>query len=431
MDAAVVEKVRKNAKVVKKSAEPKRKKIVLNFIQKVEILEKLKAGIRVVDLAKEYNIGLSTVCDIRKYGDEKLVQYRKDNLFSLTRKTFKAPDFPLLDKALRLWVYQERTRNYTLTDALFAAKALHFFQHLYPDTNKPFKASYGYVDKFCKRYEISLRNEPSRMYADLAKLDAFIADFHSLGYAPDQIYNADECGLNFRELPVLSTSKQSITLLLCANATARHRLPLLVVNNTARPACFHVNTATHTRHIDKAALPVRYVHSPNAWITLEIFEQWFQDEFVPRVRAHLSSLHLEEKAILLIDNCPAHPMKLESPDGKIKALFLPPDSSSLILPMNQGPVAYLKRKYRTNLLRSSALDESFLKTFSVKSAIYSLANLWRELPEELLCASWHKLRTNMDVKYEYEKIDMNEVRSLCYYFNRFYQTGYSDICVCS
>jgi len=127
-------------------------------------------------------------------------------------------------------------------------------------------------------------------------------------------------------------------------------------------------------------------------------------------------------------------MKLESPDGKIKALFLPPDSSSLILPMNQGPVAYLKRKYRTNLLRSSALDESFLKTFSVKSAIYSLANLWRELPEELLCASWHKLRTNMDVKYEYEKIelrtnmdvkyeyekiDMNEVRSLCYFLYSF------------
>lgn len=125
---AAVEKVRKNAKVVKADATPKRKKIVLNFTQKVEVLEKLKSGIRVVDLAKEYNIGLSTVCDIRKYGNEKLLQFRKDHLFSMNRKTFKAPDFPLLDKALRIWVYQERTKNYILTDAIFATKALQFFK---------------------------------------------------------------------------------------------------------------------------------------------------------------------------------------------------------------------------------------------------------------------------------------------------------------
>jgi hypothetical protein len=124
----VVEKNRKNAKVARVNSTPKRKKIVLNFTQKAEVLEKLKNGIRVVDLAKEYNIGLSTVCDIRKYGDEKLLQFRKDHLFSMNRKTFKAPDFPLLDKALRLWVYQERTKNYVLTDALFAAKALYFFK---------------------------------------------------------------------------------------------------------------------------------------------------------------------------------------------------------------------------------------------------------------------------------------------------------------
>ncbi len=410
-EVIVIEKIRKNAKVVKKNTEPKRKKIVLNFIQKCEILEKLKSGVRVVDLAKEYNIGLSTVCDIRKYGDEKLVQFRKENLFSMTRKTFKAPDFPLLDKALRLWVYQERTKNYTLTDAIFAAKALEFFKHLYPDAKKAFKASYGYVDKFCKRYEISLRNEPSKMYADLAKLDSFIIDFQSLNYSSEQIYSADECGLNFKEIPVLSPSKQSITLLLCCNATGKHRLPLLVINNNSNPACFEVNTGTKKHQIDKAALPVRYSHSPKAWITLEIFEQWFHDEFVPKTRAHLNSLNLEEKAVLLIDNCPAHPMKLESSDGKIKALFLPPDSSSLIMPMNQGPITYLKRKYRTNLLRNSVFDESFLKNYNVRSAIYSLVNIWREMPENLLCSSWQKLRINLDIHYQYEKIDMNEVQN--------------------
>jgi hypothetical protein len=224
-----MEKVRKNAKqpVDPTLATPKRKKIVLNFVQKVEILEKLKSGIKVADLASQYNIGISTVCDIRKNGDEKLLQFRRDHLFNLQRKTFKAPDFPLLDKVLKLWVYQERTKQYALTDALFSAKALSFFRELYPNSTKQFKASYGYVDKFCRRYDISLRNEPSKMYADLSKLDAFIMDFLELDYSPEQIYNADECGLNFEELPVINQSKQKVTLMLCCNASGKHKLPLV------------------------------------------------------------------------------------------------------------------------------------------------------------------------------------------------------------
>lgn len=316
--AKEVEKVRKNAKCPRVDSTPKRKKIVLNFIQKVEVLEKLKKGIRVVDLAKEYNIGLSTVCDIRKYGDEKLIQFRRNHLFSMNRKTFKAPDFPLLDKALRLWVYQERTKNYLLTDALFASKALFFFKDLYPDSKKPFKASYGYVDKFCKRYEISLRNEPSKMYADLSKLDAFILDYHDLNYTPDQIYNADECGLNFNHIPILNESTKKLTLMLCSNASGRHRLPMVLVNNTSSPPCFQIDDGTKKRQIDQSTLPVRYTYSPKAWMTLEIFEQWFYEDFVPKVREYLASIHQEQKALLLIDNCPAHPMKLESADGKIK-----------------------------------------------------------------------------------------------------------------
>lgn len=81
------------------------------------------------------------------------------------------------------------------------------------------------------------------------------------------------------------------------------------------------------------------------------------------------------------------------------------------MPMNQGPIAYLKRKYRTNLLRNSVLDANFLKEYNVKMAIYSLANLWQELPEDLLRSSWHKLKTNLNIEYNFEAIDMHEIRS--------------------
>ena len=84
------------------SPTPKRKKVVLNFVQKFEILDKLKAGVKVADIAQEYNIGVTTVCDIRKNGDEKLLKYRKENIFNLSRKSSKSSEFPLLDKALKI-----------------------------------------------------------------------------------------------------------------------------------------------------------------------------------------------------------------------------------------------------------------------------------------------------------------------------------------
>ncbi len=79
---------------------PKRKKVVLSFVQKFEILDKLKAGMKVSDIAIEYNIGVTTVCDLRKNGQEKLLKYRKENIFNLARKTSKSSEFPLVDKVI-------------------------------------------------------------------------------------------------------------------------------------------------------------------------------------------------------------------------------------------------------------------------------------------------------------------------------------------
>jgi len=68
-----------------------------------------------------------------------------------------------------------------------------------------------------------------------------------------------------------------------------------------------------------------YHNSKNAWMTGDIFEEWFQKLFVPSVEAHLRWLQLEPKALLLLDTCPAHPPAdvLVSRDGRIKVSYLP------------------------------------------------------------------------------------------------------------
>jgi hypothetical protein len=83
---------------------------------------------------------------------------------------------------------------------------------------------------------------------------------------------------------------------------------------------------------------VIYKNSSCAWMACDIFASWFENEFVPSVRRHMCSKKLEEKALLLLDHCPAHPSAdvLKSKDGKIKAVFLPKNATALIQPVDQG-----------------------------------------------------------------------------------------------
>jgi hypothetical protein len=42
-------------------------------------------------------------------------------------------------------------------------------------------------------------------------------------------------------------------------------------------------------------------------MTQAIFLLWFNDDFVPTVKNYLCSWKMDEKALLLLDNYPAHP----------------------------------------------------------------------------------------------------------------------------
>ena len=66
-------------------------------------------------------------------------------------------------------------------------------------------------------------------------------------------------------------------------------------------------------------------------------------EFVPAVKRHQCLQNIRSpKALLLIDNCSAHPDELSSRDGSVKCMFLPPNTTSLIQPMDQGVLQAVK-----------------------------------------------------------------------------------------
>ena len=118
------------------------------------------------------------------------------------------------------------------------------------------------------------------------------------------------------------------------------------------------------------------------------------------MKKHLIQRGLTPKALLLLDNAPAHPdcSVLVSQDKAIKAMFLPPNTTALIQPMDQGVLEALKRRYRRLMLQKLLLQDQAgqsviegLKNINIKDVVYMSAAAWDDIPALTLTRSWNKL----------------------------------------
>ena len=71
------------------------------------------------------------------------------------------------------------------------------------------------------------------------------------------------------------------------------------------------------------ALPVIYKSQRNVWMNSEIFAEWFKKDFVPVVKRHQRAPNIirSPKALLLMDNCSAHPEELKLAIGLLPVCF--------------------------------------------------------------------------------------------------------------
>lgn len=219
----------------------------------------------------------------------------------------------------------------------------------------------------------------------------------------DQIYNADESGLFYKLLPQKTLahqaeasapgrkmSKQRITFMPCSNASGTHKMRLLVLGKSQKPRAF-----------GNLSLPVMYQGQKRAWVTKEILKNWFYEDFVPAVRKRMQQLNLEAKALLILDNAPGHPKDLCSDDRKINVMFLPPNVTPLVQPMDQSVIQAIKLHYRKELLKrivsSDEVDLSTeLKKVNLKDVVIGLARAWENVRPELIKKSWSKLLIHDD-----------------------------------
>ncbi|GFU04936.1 tigger transposable element-derived protein 1 [Trichonephila clavipes] len=126
-------------------------------------------------------------------------------------------------------------------------------------------------------------------------------------------------------------SKDRVTLLLCSNASGDRMLKPLLINKSLRPRAL--------KGKDLKQLPVHWMANPKSWMTTAIFTEWFNNCFVPEVEAHMKEKSLDFKVLLIVDNAASHP-QLEHPN--VQLVFLPPNTTSLIQPLDQGIIATFK-----------------------------------------------------------------------------------------
>ncbi|XP_037887184.1 tigger transposable element-derived protein 1-like [Glossina fuscipes] len=86
-----------------------------------------------------------------------------------------------------------------------------------------------------------------------------------------------------------------------------------------------------------------------AWVTSAVFTTWFNDCFVPEVEKYMTEMGVPFKVLLIVDNAPGHPC-LEHPN--VQVVFLPPNTTSLIQPLDQGIIATFKKHYMKITFRS-------------------------------------------------------------------------------
>lgn len=238
-----------------------------------------------------------------------------------------------------------------------------------------------------------------------AMVDAFKIKFQQMideyGLTRDQVYNADETGLNYKALPTktfasfsekytpgFKMQKQRDTIMVYANASGSHRLPLLTIGTAKKPQCF--------KCFNMNALPVQYYAQKSAWMNQTIFSDWFNDIFVPHVQQDLKFRNLPPKAILVLNNALSHPEQLQSDDGNITCYFLPANTTSLIQLMDQSVIGTLKRRYRKKFIQQLVSDENisihdYRKSYNLKNVIDNVVDAWSDVSPDTLSRSWNKL----------------------------------------
>ena len=339
-------------------------------------IEEVKSGAKKADVARKFSVSRQTLATWLKAADSiREAFYSGGNL----RKRARLCANPDIEETLLLWIKKGRSANIPLSGPIIKEKAEELASSL---GKSDFRCSDGWLTRFKKRHSITFR----ALVGEAASVDGgVVASWQKdtlpmilSRYKPEDVYNMDETGLfykcpNKRSMVMKGEtcangklSKERITLVMCANMTGSDKLPVLVLGKSANPRCFKgVKT-----------LPCPYRSNKRAWMTMDEFSKWLKD-FDRRTRLR------GRKVALVLDNAPSH---VHISTTHVELYFLPPNTTALSQPMDQGIIKCMKDRYRKQISRRmlDALDANRPFSITLLDSLLMIRRAWDAVSPETI-----------------------------------------------
>lgn len=337
-------------------------------IEVLEVAEREKLSVRC--LAERFHVGKTQINELLKDGEAIRKVWALNSNENVKNVKFRKTTASEVDEVVLKWFRSARAKNIPVSGVLLQEKAREVGERLGLEN---FKASNGWLEKFRTRHNISFKQicgeEKSVSLNEIADWNGKLKSLCE-GYDDRDIFNADETGIFYRVLPDKTLcfkgencsggkkSKERLTLLLCCNMIGEFETPL-IIGKAKKPRCF--------KNIQVQKLSVTWKNNKKAWMTTQIMSDWL-------VELENKMKKQNRKIILFLDNATSHPAYLKL--KHVNIVFLPPNTTSKLQPLDQGIIRSLKVGYRKLLLRhvlsqisACKTSEELAKSISVLDAI--------------------------------------------------------------
>ncbi|XP_029781484.1 CENPB DNA-binding domain-containing protein 1 [Suricata suricatta] len=392
------------------SAKRERKAITLEI--KLEVLRRFEVGEKLSQIAKALGLAVSTVATIRDNKEKIKAKSQIATPLRASRLTrHRSAVMETMEQLLRVWLEDQSQRNVPLSVTAIQEKAKSLFDDLQRERGESsqtekFSASKGWFVRFKERHCLphfkinSLAPGNKDVYPEV--LRSIIEEGE---YTPRQVFNVDETGLYWKRMPEgmfvsveekaepgFKSSRDRLMLLLGGNAAGDFKLkPLLV---------YHLENPRALQGYSKPSLPVIWRSNKKAWATRSIFQEWFTYFFCPAVEKYCAQNNLTNKALLILDNAPCHPVNLSDLSDNVRVEYLHDSTADSVQPVGQGIASTFKAHYvrRTfeHILEATdgedtAMIREFWRNYSIMDAVDNIAVAWEQLRPATMNSVWKKI----------------------------------------
>ncbi|GFG29801.1 hypothetical protein Cfor_00232 [Coptotermes formosanus] len=355
-----------------------------------------------------------------------------------------------MEKMLSVWLEDQNQRQVPVGMRVVQAKARCIYEDLSKgnDNVKPFSASTGWFSRFTKRYNFhNIKMTGEAASPDTVAAEKFVQELQHIieegGYSSKQIFNIDETTVFWKKMPSrtyisqeeksapgFKASKDRFMLLLGGNAEGDYKLKPMMVYHSANPRAL--------KGCVKHNLPVHFYSNAKGWVTGPLFSDYLTSKLEGELQEYCAKENLAFKILLIVDDAPGHPTTVQGLCEHIKVVFIPPNTSSLIQPMDQGVIATFKAYYlkKTFDMLGKAVDDKnmsvkeFWKNFSIRDAVMLVDEAWASVPHVCMNAVWRSVCPDLVHDFKGFSVDEDVNKTKEEVVQLASKVGFNDVDLC-